>query len=118
MDTGDDIQLINMDDYVAVEEYDKLRDEFEAQSRRIALLGNEVRVRTSSHAQLEVRHRKLELQVNEGSTSVKAIADKQETRYSKVLSELMDAKTKADSVNLQLKSVDSRISQMESGLRV
>ncbi len=45
---------------MAVEDYDKLRDEFEEQTRRIALLDKEIKVRNSSHAQLEVRHRKLE----------------------------------------------------------
>ena len=66
VDTSDDIELINMDDYVAVEDYDKLRDEFEEQNRRIALLDKEVKVRNSSHAQLEVRYKKLELQVDCG----------------------------------------------------
>jgi len=44
VDTGDEIELINMDDYVAVEDYENLRDEFEEQNRRIALLDKEVRV--------------------------------------------------------------------------
>ncbi len=118
VDTGEDIELINMDDYVAVEDYDKLRDEFEEQTRRIALLDKEVKVRNSSHAQLEVRHRKLELQVVEGSTAAKDIAEKQETKFAKVLSELMDTKKQSNSVHFQLRSVDSRISQMETGFRI
>jgi hypothetical protein len=114
LDTGDKIELINMEDYVEVEEYEHLRTEVATQDSKITLLEQEIRVRTSSHAQLERLHRKLEPQTTQGFNNAKESAEKHESRYAKVLGELVDAKKQTKMVRSELRRVNRRILEMET----